>query len=267
MNKKTFTAALTLKELKKTLLAPVLVILILVLSPATVQAFEVTDAITLELYGGYYGVAYDSGRGEIYLTNGDFELVYVISDSTNTVVATIPVGRTPSGIAYNAAKGELFVTNFRSDTVSVISDNNHTIVATIPVGNQPCALAYDEGNSQIYVANYDSNSISVISDNNHTVVATIPLESQPQAIGYDYGKEKIFVAYSESYRVTVISVPPRPSPSPSIPESPSPSPSISESPSPSIPDDSLFIAVSFLVVTIFLIAILYRRKYQTKNSR
>lgn len=117
MSKKPFLAALTL------------IALILVLSPATVHAFEVTATITLENPGGYYGVAYDSGRGEICLTNGDFDLVYALSDSDNTVVAAIPVGRTPSGIAYDSAKGELFVTNFDLDTVSVISDNNHIVVA------------------------------------------------------------------------------------------------------------------------------------------
>jgi len=37
--------------------------------------------------------------------------VSVISDTTNTVVATIPVGHSPYNIAYGSAKGELYVTN------------------------------------------------------------------------------------------------------------------------------------------------------------
>jgi len=128
MSKKIFPAVFTVKELKKTSLAPFLTTLILVLSAATVYAFELTAIITLERHGGYYGIAYDSGKG------------------------------------------------------------------------------------------------------------------------------KLFVAYSESHRVSVISVPSLPSPSPISSEY--------SSPSPSIPEYPAFIVVFFLMVAIFLTAMLYRRKHQ-----
>jgi hypothetical protein len=82
MSKKTFPAALTMKELKKASLASFLITLILVLSSATVHAFEVTDTITLEKHGGYYCVAYDSGKGEIFVTYSESHRVSVISDSS-----------------------------------------------------------------------------------------------------------------------------------------------------------------------------------------
>ena len=97
----------------------------------------------MEKPGGYYGVAYDSGKSEIFIANGDFDLVYVISDSTYTVVSDIPVGSKPVGIAYDSSNGELFVANYVSDLVSVISDSNNTVVANIAVGSQPIAAAYD----------------------------------------------------------------------------------------------------------------------------
>jgi YVTN family beta-propeller protein len=50
-----------------------------------------------------------------------FDSLVVISDSTNTAVADIPVGRQPVGIAYDSATEELFVTNHASDSVAVIS--------------------------------------------------------------------------------------------------------------------------------------------------
>ena len=84
-------------------------------------------------------LAYDSILGEIYSTNGESaNTVSVISDSSNTVVATVTVGVDPVDIAYDAGKGEMFVINDENpassglnSTVSVIQDSSNTVVATI----------------------------------------------------------------------------------------------------------------------------------------
>jgi YVTN family beta-propeller protein len=168
-------------------------------------SFELTATITFERYGGYYGIAYDFVKGEIYLTNGDFHLIYVISDSTHDLVATIPVGITPSGIAYDSGKGEIFVTNYGSDSVSVISNTDHTVVATIPVGRQPMGIAYDSGKGEVFVTNYGSDTVSVISDIDYAVVATIPVGRQPSALAYDSRKGEMYVGHAGCNQVLVIS--------------------------------------------------------------
>jgi YVTN family beta-propeller protein len=97
----------------------------------TAHAVAVVDTITVG--GQPYGVAYDSGRGEVFVANYLDGPVSVISDTTNTVTETIPAGREPYGVAYDSGKNEVFVTNnyyqFRgpesplvSNTVLVISD-------------------------------------------------------------------------------------------------------------------------------------------------
>ena len=93
-----------MKQLSKIASAIVLLTTILVLSFATstVNAFEVTATISLIHSGGYYGVAYDSLMGEVFIANGDTDSVTVISDSTNKVVATVPVGKVPYGTAYDS---------------------------------------------------------------------------------------------------------------------------------------------------------------------
>ena len=81
-----------MKNLKKTSSVFIVLILIFALLAVTaVRAVDIVATISLKLSGGYYGLAYDSRLGEIFVTNGDYNLVYVISDSSNTVVATIPV--------------------------------------------------------------------------------------------------------------------------------------------------------------------------------
>jgi YVTN family beta-propeller protein len=171
------------------------------------------------------GLAYDSAKGELFVTNysnvpssinaTDFKAgsVSVISDTTNTVVATVPVGPTPGAIAYDSSRGELFVTSEGSSatsvarasvgTVSVISDTTNSVVATVPVAGG--AIAYDSGKGELFVVVTQSNSTSVISDATNSVVATKAAGPDPYAIVYDPAQSELFVANYDAATVTVLS--------------------------------------------------------------
>jgi len=92
------------------------------------------------------GVAYDSAKGEVFVANQGTNTVSVISDATNAVVATVPVGSAPFGVAYDPAKGEVFVADDGSGSASVpgsvyvISDTSNAIISTVPVGSLLAAL-------------------------------------------------------------------------------------------------------------------------------
>ena len=127
-----------------------------------------------------------------YLNNGT---VSVISDTTNTVVATLKAsaGGASFGIAYDSGKGELFVSNEIADTISVISDKTDTVVATMPVGITPAEVAYDPSNGEVFVANGINDTVSVISDATNTVVATVSVGSFPFGVAYDSFRGEVFV--------------------------------------------------------------------------
>src|SRR5207244_12218952 len=98
----------------------------------------------------------DSGNRVIWCTNWNLATVSVISDATNTVVATVNVGLGPEGLAYDNNKGEVFVandgqSNTSTDTVTVISDTGYIVVATITVGGFPCGVAYDSATHEAFV--------------------------------------------------------------------------------------------------------------------
>jgi len=59
----------------------------------------------------------------------------------NTIVATIPVGKTPAGIAISPDSTTVYVSNLGSDTVSVIDAATNTVTFIIPVGGVPDGLA------------------------------------------------------------------------------------------------------------------------------
>jgi YVTN family beta-propeller protein len=182
--------------------------------------------------GGYpVELAYDSVKGEIFVANqgatsivGQYDasagFVSVISDSTNAVVATIPLGDFPSAIAYDPAKGEVFVaedgatpsnvsaSNTAHGQISVISDSTNTVVANVTVGPFPDGIAYDSAKAEIYVGSSGSTtiagSVSVISDSTNAVVATVPLDGAG-AIAFDSVKGELYVVTPSTNSTTIVS--------------------------------------------------------------
>jgi len=172
---------------------------------------QVVANVTSRSWWVPWGVAYDSAKGEIFLTdagNGQnvFGGVRVISDSNNTVTASVGVGSFPREMAYDSGKGEIFVAN--SISISVISDSTNTVVATIS-GVSASGLVYDSSKGEIFAAN-GYNGVSVISDSTNAVVANVTGLSGVQGIAYDSAKGEIFVGnsvISDSNNAVVAQVP------------------------------------------------------------
>ena len=98
----------------------------------TASALSVVATITVGNVPTY--VAYDSAKGEVFVANDGSNSVSVISDTTNSVVATVSyVGSNPFGVTYDSGKGEVFVANSGSNNVSVINDSNNAKSATFTV--------------------------------------------------------------------------------------------------------------------------------------
>jgi YVTN family beta-propeller protein len=152
---------------------------------------------------GISSIVYDSGKGELFVSNYVSGYVSVISDSTREVVATIPLGNDPypASLIYDSGKGEIFVCyepvagKFNANFISVISDANNSVIATIPIGNRIVHRGvYDYANGKIYTPCPSNSSILVISDETNTVVDSIPLEKNPYGeIGFDPVKNLLLV--------------------------------------------------------------------------
>src|ERR1700683_141351 len=108
------------------------------------------------------GGAVHPAAGQIYDANNGSASVTVFSGASENVVATIPVGTTPSAIAVDALTNTIYVANSGSGNVSVISGATNTVIATVTVGTTPSAMAVDPLASIVYVANSGTNNLSVI---------------------------------------------------------------------------------------------------------
>ena len=105
--------------------------------------------------------------------------VSVIATATNTVVASVPVGKGPAGVAVNPAGTFVFVTNNTDNSVSVINTANNSVVTTVPVGTGPQGVTVNPvATAFVYVTNNGSNNVSVIDTATNSVVTTWPVKGR-----------------------------------------------------------------------------------------
>jgi len=122
--------------------------------------------------------------GEVFVTNQFSSSVSVISDASNTVVATVNVGSGPYGVEYDRGIEDVFVANSNNGTVSVISDVSNTVAAIVKVGAHPLAVAYDSGVREVFVTDLGS-TVRVISD--ATVSPDFAVSASPSILSITRG--------------------------------------------------------------------------------
>ena len=172
-----------------------------------------TVTTTISVSGTPDYLAYDSGKGEIFVGSESTEspygnLIQVISDSTNKVVATIQFTAsdpTLGPMAYNPAKGEIYVNSGISTTVGIISDSTNKFVGAVNtngVAGSACGIAYDSGTGTVYaISNIGTpGSIAVISDSSGSTGTVTSTSTPSTSTG------------------TVTSASPTATPSPKVPE-------------------------------------------------
>src|SRR3989475_545425 len=206
------------KKLRQTfMVSSVLIIFLFFINLTPLSYADVISTILVGTnpYGITYGTAY--GNGNVYVVLLSSNTVSVISDTTNSIIATVPVGVSPLGVAYG--NGNIYVSNYDSSSVSVISGTTNSVIATVPVGTNPLGVAYGIGN--VYVANYGSSSVSVISSTTNSVSSTISVGPNPSWIAFDPNNGYAYVSFLYGGSVSVINAVIQPSVTPAVTHPPS----------------------------------------------
>lgn len=147
----------------------------------------------------------NSKRDYAYVSSTKSNNVSVINVSTNTVVATIPVGLWPVGVSASGDGTKVYVANLNSNTLSVISTLTNTVIATVPVGLYPAGVSVNPNGGNIYVSNQVSNDVSVINSNTNSLIATIKVGKSPNGLVVSPDGLKVYVANRLSDSISVIS--------------------------------------------------------------
>lgn len=153
---------------------------------------------------GEMAMAYDPSTGNIYVADSGSNNVTVIADTTDTVVATIPVGVSPQYAVFDPTNGDIYVSNANSSNVSVISGNTNRVVASIPLPDlSPEQGAYDPGDQYLYfVSRFDSTGkrVAVLDGQTNSFLTNVSgnLSWPGGGVAYDSWNGEIYVQYGES---------------------------------------------------------------------
>ncbi len=140
-----------------------------------------------------------------YIANYGSNTVSVINTTTNSVVATIPVGDGPESVSVNSDGSRVYVGNGVSNSISVI-DASNTVDATIPVGGYPYGVFVSNDKSKVYVTLAGLGLIRVIDVSlyYYYVSATINVGTETDGITGGLDGSIIYVTNPSSNSVSVI---------------------------------------------------------------
>lgn len=151
-----------------------------------------------------WGVAYDSGNGELFVSNSGGDSVSVVDPTTESVVTTVPVFLTPEGLASDPTDGKVFVANDFSNNVSVLDTSTDKVLTTVPTGGYPVGVAYDSALDEVFVTDRETGNVSVLNGATNALVASIPVGSQPEGVCVDSPQALVYVGNFGSDNVSVI---------------------------------------------------------------
>ena len=115
-----------------------------------------------------------------YVTNTAADAVTVINTLTDEVVATIPVGASPTRVAVARDGARVYVANTGGNSISVIDAVANAVVATIPTINRPTAVAVTPNGAEVYVL--ETGGVLEVID-----TATIGTDSAPTIASISFG--------------------------------------------------------------------------------
>ena len=164
---------------------------------------------TISATDGTYsqGMGIDPKTQTVYIAcEAPYSTVYVVSEITNSVIASIPVADARA-VAADPNTGKVFVTQYGPGTVAVIDEKTQSVTATIKVGSGPQVPVVDTVSKKVYVTNYPGGTVSVIDEKTNNVIATIPVGTggaNPIAIAVESKTGKVYVSNYFDETISVI---------------------------------------------------------------
>ncbi len=161
----------------------------------------------------------------IYVSNEDGDSVSVVDGKTQSVVATIPVGKRPRGMRLSPDGSTLYVAlsgspksgpgvdesklpppDRAADGIGVVDLASGKLVRTLPSGADPEAFDLTPDGKTLYVSNEDTGQASVVDVASGSVRKTIDVGREPEGVAVRPDGRFVYVTSEASNEVDVIDV-------------------------------------------------------------
>jgi len=136
--------------------------------------------------GSAWGQRHENTCGKLYVANAATDDQTVIDEATETVLATVKVGRRPERNAIFREQGLVYTANRADDTVTAVSIETDSVVATVAAGPYPFRLIgmkKKTGRADLWVLDRGTpgakGAITVISATEHRATGSIATMDHP----------------------------------------------------------------------------------------
>lgn len=132
------------------------------------------------------GVIINPAGNKVYVANtfdGDYGSVSVIDVATDTILATISVGRNPISMTTSKDGTRLFVVNALSGSISVIDTNTNQVTNTFLTSGTPLGIDQNSSGTKLLVVDIYSDAILEIDSSTGAYLNSIPVGNFPATPG------------------------------------------------------------------------------------
>jgi YVTN family beta-propeller protein len=146
--------------------------------------------------------------GDVYAPDMGSDNGSVISESNDSVIATIPLADPPLGLVVDNSTGNLDVPLGSSDlsNLSVISAASNKVTGTIHVGGGgDSPMVYDSDNGELYAVDTAAGTLVAISPATNSVLSSVSVGNKPGALAYAYGSGTLYVGDEGTPTIDVVS--------------------------------------------------------------
>jgi len=120
---------------------------------------QLTSSVkSYKVEGGTGTVAVNPNTNLVYVTNTRSDTVSVFDGTTNNLLSTFEVGRTPFGIGVNPNTNMLYVGLEHKDILAVVDGSTNEIVKNIEITG-PYDIAVNDVTNMIYVTSKKAHSV------------------------------------------------------------------------------------------------------------
>jgi DNA-binding beta-propeller fold protein YncE len=151
----------------------------------------------IEIDGSPNGIAVDTARNLIYVSNGTTGQIDVINGSNNSISTSIDIGVGPGPLAVNPITNRIYVA-YNLNYIAVVNGYSNQVIDTIhdDVDDNPVRLTVNTFNNKIYAAtnfNYVSY-LDVIDGDTNSVVSALPISGSAHSLSVNPINNRVYVA-------------------------------------------------------------------------